>query len=89
MLLLADHVAGSGRVLRAAQRVLELVTVPLLGEHYLRRPMEHVRAAGFRIEGHRPVRGGVRRTTRCPQDGWLNGTSVHLGPLISFPRTGF
>lgn len=52
VLLLADHVASSGPVLRAGQRVLELVTIPLGGEHFLRRPIEHVRAAGFRIERH-------------------------------------
>jgi ubiquinone/menaquinone biosynthesis C-methylase UbiE len=59
VLLLADHVAGSGRVLRAGQRVLELVTVPLVGEHFLRRPLEHVRAAGFRIEHHDRFAAGI------------------------------
>ncbi|MGH3775985.1 MAG: class I SAM-dependent methyltransferase [Pseudonocardiaceae bacterium] len=59
VLLLADHVAGSGRVLRAGQRVLELVTIPLGGEHFLRRPFEHVRAAGFRIERHDRFAAGI------------------------------
>jgi ubiquinone/menaquinone biosynthesis C-methylase UbiE len=59
LLLLADHVASPSRVLRAAQRVLELVTVPLGGEHFLRRPLEHVRAAGFRIERHDRFAAGI------------------------------
>jgi hypothetical protein len=32
------------------QRVLEIVTVPLGGEHFLRRPLTQVRATGFDIE---------------------------------------
>ena len=59
VLLLADHVASSYRVLRASQRVLELVTVPLGGEHFLRRPIEHVRAAGFRIDRHDRFAAGI------------------------------
>lgn len=59
LLLLADHVAAAGRALRAAQWVVDLVTVPLGGEHFLRRPLEHVRAAGFRIEGHDRFAAGV------------------------------
>jgi len=69
-MLLADHVAGSGWVLRAAQRVLEMVTVPLLGEHYLRRPIEHVRATGFRVERHDRFAAGCveRLAARKPAD---------------------
>ncbi|MGQ0717413.1 MAG: methyltransferase domain-containing protein [Pseudonocardiales bacterium] len=59
VLLLADHVASSGRVLRASQRLLELVTIPVGGEHFLRRPIEHVRAAGFRIERHDRFAAGI------------------------------
>ena len=59
VLLLADHVASSVPVLRAGQRVLELGTIPLGGEHFLRRPIEDVRAAGFRIEGHDRFAAGV------------------------------
>ncbi|GAT07943.1 class I SAM-dependent methyltransferase [Mycolicibacterium novocastrense] len=49
-LILVDHIASTSRVARAAQRGLEIVTVPLGGEHFLRRPLNHVRAAGFDIE---------------------------------------
>ena len=37
-LLLADHVASSIRPVRWIQRLLELVSVPVGGEHFLRRP---------------------------------------------------
>jgi ubiquinone/menaquinone biosynthesis C-methylase UbiE len=59
VLLLADHVASSAPVLRAGQRVLELVTVPLGGEHFSRRPIVHVRATGFRIERHDRFAAGI------------------------------
>lgn len=59
LLLLADHVAAPGRALRAAQWILELVTVPLGGEHFLCRPLEHVRAAGFLVEGHDRFAAGI------------------------------
>lgn len=61
-LLLADHVASTSAPIRAGQRLLELGSVPIGGEHFLRRPIEHVRAAGFEIERHdRFARGIVER----------------------------
>lgn len=61
-LLLADHVAGTSPVLRAGQRLLELATVPIGGEHFLRRPYDDVRAAGLTIERRdRFARGLVER----------------------------
>ncbi|MPZ66734.1 MAG: methyltransferase domain-containing protein [Pseudonocardiaceae bacterium] len=66
-LLLADHVASSSAPLRAGQRLLELATVPIGGEHFLRRPIEHVRAAGLAIEHHdRFARGIVERLAARP-----------------------
>ncbi len=59
VLLLADHVASSVRLLRASQRVLELVAIPVGGEHFLRRPIEQVRAAGFRIDRHDRFAAGI------------------------------
>lgn len=50
LLLLADHVAGSARPTRAVQRLLEVVTVPLQGEHFLRRPLDQVEDLGFTVE---------------------------------------
>jgi len=37
---------------KALDEMTRVATVPLGGEHFLRRPVEHVRAAGFRIERH-------------------------------------
>ena len=50
LLLLADHVAGSARATRAVQRLLDVVTVPLQGEHFLRGPLEVVKDLGFAVE---------------------------------------
>jgi ubiquinone/menaquinone biosynthesis C-methylase UbiE len=49
-LLLADHVAAATPPAHAVQRLIELVTVPLGGEHLLRRPLNQVRGAGLQIE---------------------------------------
>jgi ubiquinone/menaquinone biosynthesis C-methylase UbiE len=49
-LILVDHIESSSAVARALQRFLEVFTVPLGGEHFLRRPLNQVRAADFDIE---------------------------------------
>jgi ubiquinone/menaquinone biosynthesis C-methylase UbiE len=49
LLLLADHIAGAAWPVRAAQRAIEAVTVPLQGEHFTRRPLRQVRAEGLQI----------------------------------------
>jgi ubiquinone/menaquinone biosynthesis C-methylase UbiE len=49
-LLLADHVAARFRALRVLQWLYERVTIPLAGEHFLRRPLTYVRGLGFQIE---------------------------------------
>jgi ubiquinone/menaquinone biosynthesis C-methylase UbiE len=49
-LILVDHVASSSRIARGVQRALELVTVPLGGEHFLRRPLSKVRQRPFTVE---------------------------------------
>ncbi|MFC4014050.1 class I SAM-dependent methyltransferase [Nonomuraea purpurea] len=51
-LLLADHVAGSAWPVRLAQRLLELVTVPMGGEHFLRRPILLLPEHGLAVERH-------------------------------------
>ncbi|MCC3318390.1 class I SAM-dependent methyltransferase [Nocardia africana] len=58
-LILVDHVASSSRPARWVQRVLETVTVPLAGEHFLRRPIDTVRATGFEIEQTQRFRLGL------------------------------
>jgi len=63
-LLLADHVASTAWSLRIVQRGLELITIPMGGEHFLRRPSQHLSAAGFEIEQqHRFAAGLVERLT--------------------------
>ncbi len=59
LLLLADHVAGSAWPVRVIQRALDLVTVPLQGEHFLRRPLRHVQAEGFEVERRERFRLGL------------------------------
>jgi len=49
-LLLVDHVAASAHPLRAVQWLYERYTIPREGEHFRRRPLTHVREAGFVIE---------------------------------------
>ncbi len=58
-LLLADHVAATQPVLRAGQRIAELVSVPLGGEHFQRRPIELVQAAGLQVERHDRFAAGI------------------------------
>ena len=61
-LLLLDHVASTSRVLRAGQRLFELVSVPLSHEHFTRRQLPLVEAAGFEVvESERLKAGTVER----------------------------
>ena len=58
-LLLADHVRGSAWIVRAIQRLFEVITVPLGGEHFLRRPFDQVREIGFHIEAQERFKLGI------------------------------
>jgi ubiquinone/menaquinone biosynthesis C-methylase UbiE len=49
-LILVDHVASSSRVARGVQRALEVVTIPVGGEHFLHRPLLKVRQRPFSVE---------------------------------------
>ncbi|MEV6444983.1 class I SAM-dependent methyltransferase [Amycolatopsis sp. NPDC051716] len=49
-LILVDHVASSSRVVRGLQRLVELASVPLAGEHFRRRPLELVEALGLPVQ---------------------------------------
>jgi hypothetical protein len=42
-LLLADHVVSASTPVRLLQRVLEVVTIPIGGENFRRRPIAYVR----------------------------------------------
>ncbi|MFI6792272.1 class I SAM-dependent methyltransferase [Nonomuraea sp. NPDC050383] len=52
LLLLADHVASSSWPIRVLQAAADLVSVPLQGEHFRRRPLPLVRAMGLTVERH-------------------------------------
>lgn len=58
-LLLADHVISTSWPARVVQRTLDLVTVPTAGENFRRRPVEHVRTAGFVVEKHERFKLGI------------------------------
>jgi len=61
-LLLADHVGSSLWPLRALQHAVELVTVPLQGEHYTRRPAATLRGLGVTAkESERTTMGTIER----------------------------
>jgi len=71
LLLLADHVEASRWDARAAQRLIDLVTIPLGGEHFRRRPITHVQALGYAIERHQRFTLGIveRLAARKPHAG--------------------
>jgi ubiquinone/menaquinone biosynthesis C-methylase UbiE len=49
-LLLADHIAARSPLLRGTQRLVELASVPLGGEHFRRHPAQLLPAAGLLID---------------------------------------
>lgn len=49
-LRLADHVVSTSAPVRLLQRLLEVVSIPVGGEHFRRRPVLHLRDLGFTIE---------------------------------------
>jgi len=49
-LILVDHVASSSRIARAIQRAIEVITVPMASEHFLRRPLNNLKQLPFEIE---------------------------------------
>jgi ubiquinone/menaquinone biosynthesis C-methylase UbiE len=71
LLLLADHIAGAAGPVRAIQRLLETVTVPLQGEHFLRRPLRQVQAEALQIEQRERFKLGLveRLAARKPAAG--------------------
>jgi ubiquinone/menaquinone biosynthesis C-methylase UbiE len=70
-LLLVDHIASSWFPVRAAQWLFEQITVRAAGEHFTRRQLPLVQAAGFRIdEADRLKAGSVERImARKPAQG--------------------
>ncbi|WP_433360242.1 class I SAM-dependent methyltransferase [Actinoplanes sp. CA-142083] len=61
-LVLVDHVRSTWPPLRAAQRLAERITIRTAGEHFTRRQLPLVEAAGFRvIETERLKAGTIER----------------------------
>ncbi len=61
-LLLLDHIRSSWPVLVAGQWLMERITIPVAGEHFTRRQLPVVRAAGFEIvESERSKAGTIER----------------------------
>ncbi len=50
VLILVDHVESANPLVRVVQRVMDLVSVPLAGEHFRRRPAPLVAGRGLDIE---------------------------------------
>lgn len=59
LLLLADHVEATAWWARGIQRLIDLATIPLAGEHYRRRPIHHVHALGLNVEQHQRFALGI------------------------------
>jgi ubiquinone/menaquinone biosynthesis C-methylase UbiE len=48
--ILVDHIEGSSRTVRAVQRMIEILSVPMAGEHFRRRPLKHVQRTGLDVQ---------------------------------------
>jgi SAM-dependent methyltransferase len=59
LLLLADHVVSTAWPVRALQRLVDVVSVPLQGEHYRRRPLLTLRRHDLVIERHERLTLGM------------------------------
>ncbi|SFR25748.1 Methyltransferase domain-containing protein [Lentzea waywayandensis] len=58
-LILLDHVASTSRLARGVQWLVERITVPMAGEHFLRRPLHLVEARGLVVEQQQRFKLGV------------------------------
>jgi ubiquinone/menaquinone biosynthesis C-methylase UbiE len=68
-LRLADHVVSTSAPVRVLQRMLEVVSIPVGGEHFRRRPVLHVRELGFVVEQQERFKLGIveRVVARKPE----------------------
>ncbi len=58
-LLLLEHVRSPRWFVHAAQRALNLLTVPLQGDHLVREPLEHLRREGFEVQRLERLKLGI------------------------------
>ncbi|MFI5563725.1 class I SAM-dependent methyltransferase [Amycolatopsis japonica] len=49
-LILLDHIVSSSRPVRGLQWIVEKITVPMAGEHFLRRPSDKIGDLGLAVE---------------------------------------
>ncbi|MEU9690732.1 class I SAM-dependent methyltransferase [Amycolatopsis japonica] len=49
-LILLDHIVSSSRAIRGLQWIAEKITVPMAGEHFLRRPFDKIGDLGLAVE---------------------------------------
>ncbi|MDF5752831.1 class I SAM-dependent methyltransferase [Spongiactinospora sp. TRM90649] len=59
LLLLADHVGSTVWPVWALQALMDAFSVPTSGEHFRRRPLRWVRAAGFDVTRHERFKLGI------------------------------
>jgi ubiquinone/menaquinone biosynthesis C-methylase UbiE len=71
LVLLADHIAGATWPVRAVQRAVEFVSVPLQGEHMLRRPLRQVQAQGLQVERRERFKLGVVERLAAQTCRWI------------------
>lgn len=69
-LILVDHVVSAHRPLALAQRALELWSVRQAGEHFTRRPIKHVYAAGLHITHQDRYLGGIIERVTAIKPDW-------------------
>lgn len=77
-LILADHVASTSPLIRAGQRLFEIASVPLAGEHFTRRPHDLL-DSGLTIEQHDRFTFGIveRLVARKPADSTGSDAEAH------------
>lgn len=67
--LLLEHARSPSRRVQFFQRILDVATVRLEGDHQLREPLDHLKAEGFEVEKLERSRWGVveRVAARKPE----------------------
>ena len=67
-LILMEHVASPNPVVRAVQRLLNVITTRLEGDHLCREPLDHLRAEGLLVDNLERSKWGIveRLTARKP-----------------------
>ncbi|WP_394361179.1 class I SAM-dependent methyltransferase [Amycolatopsis sp. SB7-3] len=58
-LILLDHIVSSSRAVRGLQWIAEKITVPMAGEHFLRRPFDKIGELGLAVEQRQRFKLGL------------------------------